>query len=41
MGIVNEMRLDFLASHRYEAVSSYKYSREFVPEFKKSPIIIE
>ena len=33
--------MDFLASHRYEGVSSYKYSREFVPEFKKSPIIIE
>ena len=35
------LRMDFLASHRYEGVSSYKYNREFVPEFKKSPIIIE
>ncbi|MDD6324664.1 MAG: nucleotidyltransferase family protein [Lachnospiraceae bacterium] len=35
------LRTDFLASHRYEGVSSYKYRREFVPEYKKSPVIID
>lgn len=34
------LQADFLASHRYEGVSSYKYRREFIPEYKKSPVII-
>ena len=34
------LRTGFLASHRYEGVSSYKYRRKFVPEYKKSPILI-
>lgn len=34
------LQANFLASHRYEGVSSYKYRREFVTEYKKSPVIV-
>ena len=34
------LRANFLSSNRYEGIASYKYKREFIPEYKKSPVIL-